>query len=372
LATGATDNYWQTQALPSVYKHALLQRYVPVFAGKTGSTHRAVVVVDGYAGRGRLADGTPGSAELLLRTAENQAQNVEWRCLLFERDRRSYGSLSQIVGEYAGRGVKVVARHADVAEHLDDIATAAAGIPLFLFLDPCGLGLPYQTLVSLLTQPSRTGLPTEMLLNFSMEAVRRIGGHVASEKGDQHTLRRLDDSVGGTWWREHFANGERNPEAVVAGFASRLSDDTKFGTVAVPVRRAPHHQPVYYLVFATRSAHGFWGFSDGAARAGDEWRKEAQERGRHQPALFQVEQDMSLSDFDRLAEPDLADNILALLETKEQFTVLDHPVGILGEHFGEVRNTAVRAAIKSLHRQGKTPSTGVGPKVERLVVRRPE
>lgn len=43
MATGAGEQFWEQQRLPSVLKHDLLRRYLPVFAGKTGS--RAVGVV---------------------------------------------------------------------------------------------------------------------------------------------------------------------------------------------------------------------------------------------------------------------------------------------------------------------------------------
>lgn len=37
MATGAGDQYWEQQMLPKVLKHDLLRRYVPSFAGKTGT-----------------------------------------------------------------------------------------------------------------------------------------------------------------------------------------------------------------------------------------------------------------------------------------------------------------------------------------------
>jgi three-Cys-motif partner protein len=72
MATGAGDRYWEDQALPSVLKHDLLRRYLPIFAGRTGSKSNDVVYLDGYAGRGRYDNGTPGSAELILKIAEDQ------------------------------------------------------------------------------------------------------------------------------------------------------------------------------------------------------------------------------------------------------------------------------------------------------------
>ena len=81
MAIGATDEYWQQNALPGIYKHALLRRYIPVFGGKTGSRAAKVVVLDGYAGRGRFSNGEAGSAELIMQTAENQAsRRILWNC----------------------------------------------------------------------------------------------------------------------------------------------------------------------------------------------------------------------------------------------------------------------------------------------------
>ena len=148
MATGATDEYWQREKLPSVYKHALLKRYLPIFGGKTGSRAGKVVFLDGYAGRGRNADGTPGSAELILQTAESQARTgISWQCFFFETDPVSYVYLEKVVAEYAKRGVASVSKHSEVEPQLEAVLKAADGLPLFLFLDPCGLGLPYGTLV---------------------------------------------------------------------------------------------------------------------------------------------------------------------------------------------------------------------------------
>jgi three-Cys-motif partner protein len=71
MATGAGDRYWEYQGLPSVLKHELLLRYLPIFAGKRGSKSASVVYLDGYAGRGRYDNGTSGSAELILKVAED-------------------------------------------------------------------------------------------------------------------------------------------------------------------------------------------------------------------------------------------------------------------------------------------------------------
>lgn len=44
---------------------------------------------------------------------------------------------------------------------------------------------------------------------------------------------------------------------------------------------------------------------------------------------------------------------------------------VFGDYLGRVRETVVRAAIKQMHSNGQTSSTGVGSKIEDLVVNPP-
>lgn len=204
MATGANQAYWQKQHLPSMLKHTLLEKYVPQFAGMTGSNsknHR-VVFLDGYAGRGRYEDGTAGSAERVLQIARRQqdAVHLRWTCFFVEADSAAARSLQSVVREYAVGGLQACAYHADVADVLPDVLQTAAGLPLFLLLDPTGLGLPFDCLVQLLgTSRKDPWPPTELLLNFSLEGVRRIAGQVASQQGNEATMRRLDAALGGAW-----------------------------------------------------------------------------------------------------------------------------------------------------------------------------
>lgn len=201
MATGAGDPYWEGPGLPSVFKHELLRIYLPKFGGKAGSGGRGVAYLDGYAGRGRYEDGSPGSAERILKIAEDQgAAGVEYRIFFHEKDPTSYKALKPVVDEYVARGVQAQASPDDVITGLDDVIESARNVPLFLFLDPCGLGLPFDALTRTLTGPRASRWPpTEVLLNFSLEAVRRIGGHVTSPTPNKKTMARLDSALGGAW-----------------------------------------------------------------------------------------------------------------------------------------------------------------------------
>lgn len=384
MATGADDRYWEQRRLPSVLKHDLIRRYLPVFAGKTGSKAGGLIYLDGYAGRGRYENGTPASAELILRIAENQAKlGISYQLFFYEPDPESFQVLEGVADEYTGRGVRVHVEPAEVISGIDDVLAAASGWPLFLFLDPCGLGVPFSVLTQTLVGPrARRWPPTEVLLNFSLEAVRRIGGHVTSATPDPKTMARLDQALGGQWWREYMASGvtDEAVAAVVAGFKDRLSQAARMDVFAVPVLRAAGHKPVYHLVFGTRNPLGLWHFGDAAARATQLWWEEltAQEDAKTaaagQLSLFDepLTRGPKLEDVEARAVPVITENIAGLLAQHGSFRVGDFPAEVFGIYLGRVRETTVRAAIKQMHAAGRTASTGTGNRIENLTVSPPK
>jgi three-Cys-motif partner protein len=149
-AAGAvnTQRFFRSRRAAAVLKHAILTGYVVPFASKTGSRsvgHR-VVLVDGYAGAGRYEDGQPGSPALLaqaLRTPALAGRNVE--CYFIEQDHTTFEHLSTVLSEEDPDGrLGWAAWEGSVEEHLPDLQARAEGVPLFLFLDPFGLGLVLQ------------------------------------------------------------------------------------------------------------------------------------------------------------------------------------------------------------------------------------
>ncbi|MGO9159962.1 MAG: three-Cys-motif partner protein TcmP [Streptosporangiaceae bacterium] len=383
MSAGARDQYWEQQRLPSVFKHDLLRRYLPVFAGKTGSRAPGVVYLDGFAGRGRYQDHTPASAEHILQIAEQQRTNgINYQLFFYERDPESFAALKPVVDEYAARGVQARADNCEVIAGLDQVVTAAQGMPLFLFLDPCGLGLPFSALATTLSGPrSAKWPPTEVLLNFSLEAVRRISGHVASSTPTEKSMKRLDEALGGDWWRDLVRQGvsDQAVDQIVKGFMERLGRAVGMQFLAVPVRRAPRQKPVYHLVFGTRKTLGIWHFADDVARATETWwntldaqEVATQEKNDQQP-LFLATTYMrpDLAEVETEARPVIAENIAGLVAERGPCRMGDHPVEVFGEYLGRVRETVVRAAIKDLHESGRTPSDGKGKRPADLEVSPP-
>lgn len=380
MATGADDEYWEGQNLPSTFKHTLLDKYVPQFAGMTGSRSfdRRVVFLDGYAGRGRYDDGKSGSAERIMRIAEIQAQRgLKWTCFFVEKDPQSAAVLQGVVNEYRGRGVDARAHEGDVSDVLSDVLKEAAGVPLFLFLDPTGFGMPYDRLVRSLTETRGTAWPpTEVLLNFSLEAVRRTAGHVSSEHGVEASMRRLDAAVGGPWWRSPFRSGytDQAVALVAREFSSRLASSTSMNVVSVPVTRAPGHKPLYHLVFGTRKQHGLWAFGDSVARATEAWwdTLEEVEASADPGVLFGVAETIrpKLETVESQAVPVIAENLAALLDEVPSFSTVERTLRIFGDYYGQVREPTVRQAVRRLYAEGRTGCDGKGGKPRDLVVTR--
>jgi three-Cys-motif partner protein len=377
MATGAGEQFWEEQRLPGVLKHDLLRRYLPRFAGKTGSKAPGVVYLDGYAGRGRYQDGRPASVEEILQIAKKQSGlGINYRLFFYERDQESFTVLDGVVKEYVAQGVRAEATDCEVINGLARVIDAADEKPLFLFLDPCGLGIPFSVLTNTLAGPRVSKWPpTEVLLNFSLEAVRRIAGHVTSQTPNQKSMARLDEALGGDWWRE-LIQGRVTDQAVdeiVRGFMRRLGQATGMQILAIPVRRNPTHKPVYFLVFGTRNPLGIWHFADDTARATETWWStfDAQQdakvgQGSLFPASSMMRQD--LSEVELEARPVIAQNIASLVALRGICRVGDFPTEVFGDYLGRVRETVVRAAIKDLHASGLTPSDGKGNRIADLRV----
>jgi len=296
---------------------------------------------------------------------------------LLEQQAKSFARLQEVVRSYEARGVYARAHHGEVNDVLDDVVQQATGVPLFLFLDPCGLCLPMERLVDVLARRRPDRRPaTELLMNFSMMAVRRLGGHVTSPKGNEKSLERFDDVCGGRWWRDYFTGRKSDQDAaeeVAAEYARRLQQQTGMFVQSVPVTKAPHRKPVYHLVFATRSQYGLWVFGDALARARDKrWENlELNEEEQNPDTLFPIGKVWrpDPDDVEKEAVPVMAANLERILQRSGgPVQLVEHTLDLFGAYYGQVKEKVARNAVKHLHSQGKTPSNGVGPKPSKLIV----
>jgi three-Cys-motif partner protein len=364
----------------AVLKHAILSRYLVVYASKTGksSPGRRVVYFDGYAGPGRYGDGTAGSPLIAARVARNLASLQPPRLLdlfLVEKDLDAVELLRQVMAtEGKVLGVQPSIHDGNVAEYLDLLLAACRGVPLFGFLDPYGRGLPLNSIVKLMNRRRDSqGRPqTELLINFSDINVRRVGGLLTTQSpqpGDLATLARFDEACGGDWWRDtYLAAGciSAGVEAVVSGYRQLLERSTSSKSWCVPVRNRSHQEPRYYLVFLSRHPDGLWEFMEALSKAAEEWRKFIDRAEFGAPdTLFDIEPHLEEN-----WEAAIAANLGKLINEAREFVVRDRYEAVMGDTLGLAREKHIRAAIKQLHKAGRTSSNGVG-KIDTMVIRPP-
>ncbi|MFE7272593.1 three-Cys-motif partner protein TcmP [Streptomyces sp. NPDC057623] len=191
----------------------------------------------------------------MLRVASYyRSRGLNLSCFFVEQQAKSFERLLGVMRGYQARGVEAHAHQGEVDDVLDDVVSRATGVPLFLFLDPCGLCLPMERLADALARRRPQRRPaTELLMNFSMMAVRRLGGHVRSPKGNEKSLERFDAVCGGRWWRDHFTGGgaeEDAAETVAAEYARRLKQRTGMFVHSVPV--AKHRRGNPFITWSSR------------------------------------------------------------------------------------------------------------------------
>ena len=368
LATGTSAGLLDSNDhAQSIFKHAIIKHYLSPFLAMAGSTSdgRRLVVMDGFAGRGRYANGSPGSAELILRAVEKLRESRTVSTFFAETDLDNYRALASVVGEYTAKGLAARALYGPAEMHLATVVAAAQGVPLFLFLDPCGAMLPFSPLAEILRAPRRaTRPPTELLLNFSAEFTRRTTGQLVKGQVDTAGVRRMDVTCGTMRWREAAMNAHRASrdgtfelaaEAVVGGYARQLGRAAGMFHVTVPVRRRLRLQPVYHLIFLTRSQYGIWVFADALGKARQEWLRATGRLDDSGPQLalpgLSKEEDMQYlvdSEKDR-AQQIIEQNLRELTRPGlPPVRLVDHTISVFGKAYGIATDATVSAAIRAL------------------------
>lgn len=361
---------------PAVLKHAILDKYVTPFVSKTGSTSTGgrVGFVDGFAGPGRYKDGQEGSGALLLRKARELQKLPRHLQLHFvERDHATFEKLEAVIGS-EGAGLTVTAYEDGLDAALPAVLDAVKGMPCLFYLDPCGLITPMTDVVGIFeSRPGGMGAPaTEVLLNFSATALRRIAGHLTSPKGVARTLERMDEVCGGEWWRQAWLSNSSDTTvaeaAVVSGYIDQLAKRAGgAGAWAIDVKQRPTHKPKYYLIFVTRHRDGMSYFGEVSSKALEAWR-EALAKESSEGTLFEDAGDWEAihKDSERRLKEEWETAILAnlerLLADGQPFTLWSKYEEVYGDLAGVARDMHLRAAWKVAHARGLVKNSPVGLK----------
>lgn len=360
----SNKNFFLSPQAAAIYKHKLIKSYVPAWIGKVGSTaaNNSLIVYDAYSGPGRYQDEQPGSPELLVDTAEAMATLRSVHTVFSEKEQAYCDRLEELLANKAIDSSTYEVRRGPVERHVDSVLARSGDLPLFVFLDPYGLTISFDRVVHVLKSRDKEGWPrqsqpkTELLMNFSYEAVRRIAGVIRSDKdypAREGQIRSLDEALGGDWWHD-IARGEQDGwvEEVLLGYARRVGKAAGYGYITATVADSLEAKPVYELILFTRHRDGLWEMARSMSMARKEWREWLAER-REQATGGQAEiRGLEFDDDESAWVDELADNIEELFKTKAGFVVEDELGTVFGRTLGLARETHIRKAFNSLKARG--------------------
>ncbi|BCJ59734.1 three-Cys-motif partner protein TcmP [Micromonospora endophytica] len=360
--------FFESKKAAAILKHAILNQYIEPFTMKAGkySAGNRVAFIDGYAGEGRYEDNQEGSPALVLSKARRIQAQRNLECYFVEHDAATLEKLRSVIAS-EGQGLVVETFLGDIQEHLDTLLTRTATTPMFVFLDPFGLMIPFESAARIFDRPRYAGAPaTELLINFNANAIRRIAGHLTSENSNEATLIRMDEVCGGDWWRKTWLDAlpdrDAAEEAVVNGYASRLAKACNAGCWTTDVRNREDLKPAYHLVFVTRHQDGMYLFGESISLGLESWRKAIALKDNGSDMLFDPVELFKASE-ERLAErwiTEIEKNLTQLLAAGQPFQILDRYNEVFGSTLAKAREKHLRAAWRRVKAAGltDTPSTG--------------
>lgn len=393
------DEFFQERKPAAVVKHGVLRHYFTVFANMLGSRFGEVWFIDAYAGPGEYkcdddSPAEPGSPRILCEIARDGVPKANVRGFFIEPDATYVAELAELVREHGDPGQHIV-RKGTAEQHLQDAVAVAGSSPLFVFLDPFGVALSFDTLVTAIkSRPPRA--ITEVLLNFNVESVWRIGGYLSSihpSLRECTALERVDDFVGGDWWRREFLEVRVADEKNRAGVAARavakryqelMHERLGYQPITVPIRRRPNATPIFLLTLFFTNSTAAWVFADAASGANRDLRafyKNLNDDNIPEDALIPREmlQNLSDQDFERKeGELDkewvkqIAGNLRKLIDEHDEVPMLQFVFEIYGSTLGLARDRHIRKAWDQLAKEGFAVDRTKGITLRKSTIKRRE
>lgn len=355
----SNSNFFASPQAAAIYKHQLIKRYIPAWAGKVGSTStgKKVVVYDAYSGPGRYEDEAPGSPEILVDTAVAMSNLRSVFSVFSEKEQAYLEKLRAMLTEKGVGPETYDVKQGPVERHIDDVVALAEDLPLFVFLDPYGFTLPFERMVNLLRCRDKAGFytsvlqpKTEVLINFSFEAVRRTAGALTSDKdypAREGHIRSLTSFLGGEWWKPTLMSGDEDwVQQVLQRYADEVSKATGYAYITASVADSLTAEPVYELILFTRHPDGLWKMMDAMSQARKHWRNWLVER-REEATAGQAElRGLDWDDNEDVWIEEIAANVEGILATHPAFVIENKLGEVLGRTLGLARETHIRKALK--------------------------
>jgi three-Cys-motif partner protein len=180
-------------------KHSILGNYLSLFLGKLGLSGKPVYYVDGFAGPGRLDDGSKGSpliaAELAVSPRQKSRQGI-LQCINVEETPETFANLEAATADYV-KIHRVKNFLGGFQNRLPEILEAIGDNTAFFFIDPFGTeGVEVDTLRKIAGRRGKT----EILVRYDDTRVKRllswaVNNEDSFEAGHQKTARAFKSRV---------------------------------------------------------------------------------------------------------------------------------------------------------------------------------
>ncbi len=363
------DDFFDVKKPWSKIKDALLNDYLPVYFAKLFWTHRPIVYVDCFSGKGRFKSGEDGSPRMALKRGAESIANSRSRnkCIEFYFIEAKYAKelSSNIIDLTNNFTVEVL--DGKYEERIDSILSTSNGKNIFLYIDPYGVKtLDFSFFTKLAQNKS-----VEFLLNLNSFGFLRAGFSALNisefeflfddadlisiepiytfEKGEK-LASRLDIVAGGNYWRDiilRCKNKEITTIEAEKEFTRKYTNLLKqsFSYVLnMPIKLTPSSQPKYRMIHVSNHVDGCCLMAENISRQKDKLFIEIQGKG--QQSLFDETFENEVIDISEIKE-----KILIFLNSEKNLTTF---VAEFYTYYGmlcEVND--LKDALKELEKQGK-------------------
>lgn len=277
----------------SAYKDLILEYYLDPYIAKVAHLRKPILIVDCCAGRGKFADGKPGSPLIIAEAIKKwRSKDVNVNGLYIEDDAGNYGALRQNLAIADPEANIQLGKFEDFVQLL---AQRASSETTFMYIDPYTVkGLIFEKMKMVFAQIHLSGASVEVLMNFNvgtfmrwaLAALKRIEDlpdaeselnfdYMADDPNESVEISTLNNIAGGDYWLRIAEDKSISFEQKLAEFASqyrkKLSSVFQFVCTYDVKSKYEHKVPKYLLVYGTRHPDGMELMSDGMCKAKKEF-----------------------------------------------------------------------------------------------------